>query len=59
MDVLEHLPHPQQIIEKVRHWLASQGYVLIRGPLVNDPVAKLKEGLRRIEEKRNAFPGTP
>jgi SAM-dependent methyltransferase len=59
MDVLEHIPHPRELFGKASRWLAPGAYVLVRGPLHNDPMAQLKEGLRRLARIEKQLPGYP
>ena len=59
MDVLEHIPQPYEAMEKISSILNCKGYVLIRGPLHNDPVARFKEYLRQVIGKEKRLPGYP
>jgi len=59
MDVLEHIPQPHSIIQKVNHWLKPHGYLLIRGPLANNRIAMLKEALRRLTKIEKQLSGYP
>ncbi len=59
MDVLEHIPVPHSVIRKIKRWLAPNGWLLIRGPLANDPIGKVKEALRRLTGTEKQLSGYP
>jgi cyclopropane fatty-acyl-phospholipid synthase-like methyltransferase len=59
MDVLEHIPKPRDAMERIKAWLIPGGYLLVRGLLANDPIAKLKEVVRRILKKNKRLDGYP
>lgn len=59
LDVLEHLPSPSELFVKISSWIKPQGYLLIRGPLVNSYTVFLKEGARRIIGKPKLLDGYP
>ena len=59
MDILEHIPKPHSVIQRVNHWLTPHGFLLIRGPLVNNPIVTLKETLRRLTKIEKQLPGYP
>ncbi len=44
LDVLEHLPEPLATMKKIASWVRPHGFILIRGPLSNSRIARLKEG---------------
>ena len=46
-------------MRKVAHWLRPGGSVFIRGPLSNNPIARLKEGIRRAVRLTKQLPGYP
>lgn len=47
LDVLEHVPQPLAVLGLVRTWQNPEGYLLIRGPLANSRVGRVKEAVRR------------
>lgn len=59
MDVLEHIPDPYALFDKVSHWLMADACVLIRGPLHNDPIARARESIRRLLWIEKELPGYP
>lgn len=59
LDCLEHVPQPLAAMKKIAQWLRPGGFVFIRGPLSNSPVARIKEGLRRTLRVRKRLPGYP
>ena len=59
LDCLEHMPQPLATMKKVARWLRPGGSVFIRGPLSNNPVARLKEGIRRTVRLTKQLPGYP
>jgi 2-polyprenyl-3-methyl-5-hydroxy-6-metoxy-1,4-benzoquinol methylase len=59
LDVLEHVPRPLRVLEKVSHWTHPGSPLLIRGPLSNDPIARLKGAARRLVGKVKKLPGYP
>jgi SAM-dependent methyltransferase len=59
LDVLEHLPHPRVILNKIAEWTHSGSFLLVRGPLHNDIVAKFKEAARRMVGVKKQLPGYP
>lgn len=59
MDVLEHVPEPRKLFQKVDGWLARDACVLIRGPLHNDPVASAKGCVRRLLRLEKRLTGYP
>lgn len=59
MDVLEHIPHPYKAMRKLSAWLKEGGFLLIRGPLSNDPTVKIKQFLRRLIGKQKRLPRYP
>ena len=48
MDVLEHLPNPHELMARVSRWLSPNACLVVRGPIHNDRLAKVKEWTRRI-----------
>jgi 2-polyprenyl-3-methyl-5-hydroxy-6-metoxy-1,4-benzoquinol methylase len=59
MDVLEHVPRPRLLIEKVSGWLRKTGVVVIRGPIANRRTARLKVAARMafwIEKRLEGYP---
>ncbi|MGH7628389.1 MAG: class I SAM-dependent methyltransferase [Gemmatimonadales bacterium] len=59
MDCLEHLPEPRGVMERVARWIRPTGWLLVRGPLANRPLAHLKEALRRLIRLPKRLPGYP
>lgn len=59
MDVLEHIPDPYGLFQTISYWLAADAYVLIRGPLHNDPIARAREWIRRVLWIEKELPGYP
>ena len=59
LDCLEHVPQPLRAMKKIAQWLRPGGFVFIRGPLSNSPLARIKEGLRRTLRVTKHLPGYP
>jgi SAM-dependent methyltransferase len=59
MDCLEHLPEPRGAMERVARWIRPSGWLLVRGPLANRPLAHLKERVRRLIRLQKRLPGYP
>jgi SAM-dependent methyltransferase len=59
LDCLEHIPEPRTAMSKVASWLNPGGHVLIRGPLADSPIARMKESLRRMLGIQKRLPGYP
>jgi len=59
LDCLEHVPYPRSALQKSSHWLKPGGFILIRGPLTNRRLARLKEAIRRLVRVSKRLPGYP
>lgn len=59
MDVLEHIARPRDVMERVNAWTAPGSTLLIRGPMNNDPYARMREAVRRILRIDKQLPGYP
>jgi cyclopropane fatty-acyl-phospholipid synthase-like methyltransferase len=59
MDVLEHIPDPCALFQKVSDWLAPDAHILVRGPLRNNAIAEAKEWARRLLWIEKELPGYP
>jgi SAM-dependent methyltransferase len=59
LDVLEHVPEPLATMRTIARWVRPGGFTLIRGPLSNSRIARLKEGIRRTFQLTKRLPGYP
>lgn len=59
MDVLEHVPQPREVMERVAAWTREGSILLIRGPLQNERSAQFREWLRRVVRAEKRLPGYP
>ncbi len=59
MDCLEHLPQPRALMERVARWTVPGAVLLIRGPLANSPLDRVKESVRRVLGREKQLDGYP
>jgi len=59
LDVLEHVPRPLTVLRKVLGWMPQGALLLIRGPMSNRPITRIKEALRRAVGPTKQLPGYP
>ncbi|HEY8506874.1 MAG TPA: class I SAM-dependent methyltransferase [Steroidobacteraceae bacterium] len=59
LDCLEHIPDARGAMERLSRFLRPGGYLLIRGPLANSTLGRLKETVRRVLRLKKQLPGYP
>lgn len=59
LDCLEHIPEPLEALRKVARWTRPGGHLLVRGPLANSRIGRVKEEIRRALRIRKRLPGYP